>query len=53
MEEVKRILAHVEGVERLFLSLLYGTGIRLTKARISTSTPSPEPRRATPASPAT
>ncbi len=31
-EEVKRILANVEGVERLFLSLLYGTGLRLTEA---------------------
>jgi integron integrase len=32
VEEVKRILANVEGVERLFLSLLYGTGLRLTEA---------------------
>ena len=32
VEEVKRILVNVEGVERLFLSLLYGTGLRLTEA---------------------
>jgi integron integrase len=28
-EEVRRVLAHVEGTERLFLTLLYGTGLRL------------------------
>lgn len=32
IEEVKRILAGVTGTERLFLSLLYGTGMRLTEA---------------------
>jgi integrase len=30
-EEVKQILSHVAGDERLFFSLLYGTGIRLTE----------------------
>jgi integron integrase len=28
-EEVRWVLAHVEGTERLFLTLLYGTGLRL------------------------
>jgi len=28
-EEVRRVLSHVEGTERLFLTLLYGTGLRL------------------------
>ena len=30
-EEVKKIFAHLAGVDRLFLSLLYGTGMRLTE----------------------
>jgi site-specific recombinase XerD len=30
-EEVKTIVSHLAGVERLFLSLLYGTGLRLTE----------------------
>ena len=30
-EEVKRIISHVGGAERLFFSLLYGTGMRLTE----------------------
>jgi len=30
-EEVKTIFSHLAGVERLFLSLLYGTGMRLTE----------------------
>jgi integrase len=28
-EEVRRVLSHVEGTEHLFLTLLYGTGLRL------------------------
>jgi integrase len=32
IEEVKRILSHLSGTERLFLSLLYGTGMRLAEA---------------------
>jgi integron integrase len=28
-EEVRRVLSHTAGMERLFLSLLYGTGLRL------------------------
>ena len=31
-EEVKSVLSHLQGVDRLFLSLLYGTGMRLTEA---------------------
>ncbi|HXO22450.1 MAG TPA: integron integrase [Thermoanaerobaculia bacterium] len=31
-DEVKSILARLQGVDRLFLSLLYGTGMRLTEA---------------------
>lgn len=31
-EEVKSILSHIEGVDHLFLSLLYGTGMRLMEA---------------------
>ena len=30
-EEVKKIFFHLAGVDRLFLSLLYGTGMRLTE----------------------
>jgi integron integrase len=30
-EEVKKIFSQITGVERLFLSLLYGTGMRLTE----------------------
>jgi integron integrase len=32
IEEVKRILSQLNGTERLFLSLLYGTGMRLAEA---------------------
>jgi hypothetical protein len=32
-EEVKRILSSIEGAERLFFSLLYGTRMRLMEAR--------------------
>jgi hypothetical protein len=45
VEEVKRILANVEGVERLFLSLLYGTGLRLTEARAFMMRASRAPKR--------
>lgn len=31
VEEVKRVLSHLQGTERLFLSLLYGTGMRLAE----------------------
>jgi integrase len=30
-EEVKAVFSHLAGVDRLFLSLLYGTGMRLTE----------------------
>lgn len=32
VKEVKRFVAHLQGTDRLFLSLLYGAGMRLAEA---------------------